>query len=432
MGTMREYDTGLLVELAPGTRMYVSLYTVALQGSLTHLISRIPEAEASAQQLRTAARRAWSALQSIDIPGLRVRGTAGNQKALRLLAMCDQVLHSSDHWGSSQEALENLRLLLIRSQHACLLLGARLPREEVKRLHLLAVAVGFTDDSDEEGAALQALEGAQEAASAEVAQDMALVHPFVVAQTCDVVQELIDLIPDVRALIHDTLLAATEHFGTSTPSHATVGMLLLTRISQDLDGVRVLTHAERPVQALTLDAVIFELSYLIGYFGSDDARADRWLRLKEDGQLAHDDGSPLSIRDFVKFTMLNAAPDLRGQALRDVIADRYQEYKFLCGYKHGHSGNTQRAASSLHSGGGLTYTPEPQQDYLETWLTLVGIWKGTYLTLNVALKAFYQFGFRRDDLSKRMATLLDRLISIDDEHAEIENTTRVRELAGNK
>ena len=426
---MREYDTGLLVEMIPGNRMYVSLYTIAaMHGALEPLVARIPDADASARQLHMAARRAWSALTCIDIPGLRIQGADGSQEARRLLGMCELVVNRPDFWASQTEALKNLHLFLRRSQHACLLLGARLPREEVKRLHLLAVAVGFTDDSDEEAEALQALEAAQRDAPAEVLQDVAALQPFVIAQTCDVVQELIDLTPDVRALIHDTLAAATEHFGASTPAHATAGMLLLTRISQDLDGVRILTRAERPAQALTLDAVIFELSYLIGYFGTDQVRAERWLLLEEDGRLAHDDGTFPSIKDFVGYTMLNVLPELRGQDLRDVVAKRYQEYKFLCGYKHGHSGNTRRAASSPRREGGLTFTPEPQQDYLETWLTMVGIWKGLYLTLSVALNAFYQFSFERQDLTSRTEKILDRLVCIDKEHDELETATGIKEI----
>jgi len=344
-------------------------------------------------------------------------------EARHILEMCAHVISNPQFWASSEEALKNLRRFLRMSQHACLLLGAQLPREYIKRLHFQAVLVGFTDDSEEERGALQALKTSLEEAPAQVGDAIEELHPLVIAQTCTMVQELIDLTPEVRDLIRDTLVAATEHFAASTPPHAQAGMVLLTRISQDLEGVRILTQAERPVQALTLDAVIFELNYLIGYFGSDDARAQRWLQLKEDERLSHDDGTFPSIKDFVGYTLLNVLPDLGGLELRQHVTERYSEYKFLCGYKHGHAGNTRRAASKPLPNGGVIFTPEPKQDNVETWLTLVGIWKGLYLSLSVGLNAFYQFSYETPELNGRLIGLVDRLSKLDKEHNELERVT---------
>lgn len=423
---MREYDTGLLVESEQGSRWYVSLYTVAAPHSLETLLTRLPEAEASPRQLRTAAQRALDALRQIDVPALPVRSGGENEAARHIFGMCAHVVGNSEFWSSEEEAAQNLRRFLRMSQHACLLLGARLPRDYVKRLHFQAVLVGFTDDSEEEAAAFQALNATSNEAPSEVGKAIEAAQPFVVAQTCTMVQELLDITPEVRGLIRDTLLAATEHFSASTPAHARAGMVLLTRISQDLEGVRILAQAERPAQALTLDAVIFELSYLIGYFGADEARAERWLRLKDDERLAHDDGSFPTIKDFVGYTLLNVLPNLQGRDLREKVAERYSEYKFLCGFKHGHAGNTRRAATSPLPGGGWLYAPDPQQDYLETWLTLVGIWKGLYLALTVGLNAFYQFSHHTPELGRRLEALADRLTKLDTEHAELERVTGIQ------
>lgn len=417
---MREYDTGLLVETERGSRWYVSLYTVVARGSLETLFARLSEVEASGEQLRMAARRALAALQRINITGLNVAGRDGNQEARRVFDLCTHAVENADFWVSKEEALKNLRRFLRMSQHACLLLGTRLPREYVRQVHFQAILMGFTDDTEEEAAAFEALRTSLKEAPMTVGETLGETHPFVIAQTSTMVQDLIDLTPEVRELIRDTLVAATAHFADVTPSYAQAGMLLLTRISQDLEGVRVLSQAERPVQALTLDAVIFELSYLIGYFGTDESRAQRWLPLEGDQRLVHDDGTFPSIKDFVGYTLVNAVPTLQGQDLREKVAERYKEYKFLCGFKHGHAGNTRRAAASPLASGGLMFTPEPQRDNLETWLTLVGLWKGLYLTLSVGLNAFYQFSYETPDLKRRLEDLVGRLSRLDKENAELE------------
>ena len=105
---------------------------------------------------------------------------------------------------------------------------------------------------------------------------------------------------------------------------------LLLRISADLHLIEHSATRGYMLQALTLTATVHELTFAIGFIGSDDARAATWEGHTKD----YDTFPKLKQRqEAVRATLIGLGVD--GSRLEDEIERFEKNYRFLCMAKHG-------------------------------------------------------------------------------------------------
>jgi hypothetical protein len=100
--------------------------------------------------------------------------------------------------------------------------------------------------------------------------------------------------------------------------------VLLVRLSNDLRVAALLALRGYPLQAATLVASMYEVAHCVAYIGSDDSRADAWIR--------HDDPT----KSFRSVKML-IEDTVNGFGINDPVAmcaREYRVYRQLCLAKH--------------------------------------------------------------------------------------------------
>jgi hypothetical protein len=131
-----------------------------------------------------------------------------------------------------------------------------------------------------------------------------------------------------------TLTASTHELFAEVATHSavteippseqkTVERALLRRLGEDLRAVELLAETGHGFQAITLTSSLFEQSHFLTYVSNSEAKAKEFLSWDR-----RDKAMAISIKDLVR-----ASGAIRLWSV-ERIAEEYETYQYLCGFKH--------------------------------------------------------------------------------------------------